>query len=37
MPEVVEVKRYADFLNHYLKKNKIIDVKILKGRYKTHL
>ena len=36
MPEIVEVKRYADFLNKYLHNNKIIDIKILKGRYKMH-
>ena len=36
MPEIVEVKRYADFLKYHLKNNKIVNIKILKGRYKTH-
>ena len=36
MPEVVEVRKYADFLKKHLKNNKLINVKILKGRYKTH-
>jgi endonuclease-8 len=36
MPEIVEVKRYADFLFEHLKNNKIINIKILKGRYKKH-
>jgi formamidopyrimidine-DNA glycosylase len=36
MPEIVEVKKYCDFIRkHTLNKN-IIDVKILKGRYKKH-
>ena len=36
MPEVIEIRKYADFLNHNLKNKNIIDIKILKGRYKTH-
>ena len=36
MPEIVEVKRYADFLSEHFKNNKIINIKILKGRYKKH-
>jgi len=36
MPELVEVKQYVDFLNKYLKNNKIIEINILNGRYKTH-
>jgi formamidopyrimidine-DNA glycosylase len=36
MPEIVEVRRYADFLIKHLKNNKIINIKILKGRYKKH-
>lgn len=36
MPEIVEVKKYADFLKKHLTRNKLINVKILKGRYKTH-
>jgi formamidopyrimidine-DNA glycosylase len=36
MPEIVEVRRYADFLIKHLKNNKIVNIKILKGRYKKH-
>jgi endonuclease-8 len=36
MPEINEVKRYADFLREKMKGKKIKYVKILKGRYKTH-
>jgi formamidopyrimidine-DNA glycosylase len=36
MPEIVEVRRYADFLKQHFKNNKIINIKILKGRYKKH-
>ena len=36
MPEVVEIKKYADFLNKKLKNKNLNDIKILKGRYKTH-
>ncbi len=36
MPEIIEVRRYADFLMKNLKNNKIINIKILKGRYKKH-
>lgn len=34
MPEVNEVKRYADFLRGYLKDKEITEINILKGRYK---
>ena len=36
MPEIIEVKRYGLFLNKHLKDNKIVNIKILKGRYKKH-
>ena len=36
MPEVIEIRKYADFLKENLKNKIIIDIKILKGRYKTH-
>jgi endonuclease-8 len=36
MPEVVEIKKYADFLNKKFKNKNLNDIKILKGRYKTH-
>jgi formamidopyrimidine-DNA glycosylase len=36
MPEIVEVKKYVDFINHYLHNNTIIQVKIIGGRYKKH-
>jgi formamidopyrimidine-DNA glycosylase len=36
MPEILEVRRYADFLKHHLKNKEIKEINILKGRYKTH-
>jgi formamidopyrimidine-DNA glycosylase len=36
MPEVVEVKKYSDFLKKHVKQNRLLTIKILKGRYKTH-
>lgn len=36
MPEVLEIRKYVDFLNSKLKNNYINDIHILKGRYKTH-
>jgi formamidopyrimidine-DNA glycosylase len=36
MPEVVEIRKYADFLSDKFKNKKINAIKILKGRYKTH-
>jgi len=36
MPEVLEIKRYANFLNKYLKNNYINKINILKGRYKKY-
>lgn len=36
MPEINEVRHYADFIKSKMKNKKIIDIKILNGRYKTH-
>ena len=36
MPEIIEIRKYADFLNDKLKNKNINAIKILKGRYKTH-
>jgi formamidopyrimidine-DNA glycosylase len=36
MPEVIEIRKYADFLNSKFKNKIIKNIKILKGRYKTH-
>ena len=34
MPEINEVRQYADFLNTKLKNKNILEVNILNGRYK---
>jgi endonuclease-8 len=36
MPEIVEVRRYADFLIKHFRNNNLVNIKILKGRYKKH-
>lgn len=36
MPEVIEIKKYADFIKYYTKNDMLLNIKILKGRYKTH-
>jgi formamidopyrimidine-DNA glycosylase len=36
MPEVIEVKEYTDFCNKYIKNKKLLNIKILNGRYKKH-
>lgn len=36
MPEVNEVRRYADFLKKHIQHKNLEEIKILKGRYKTH-
>jgi len=36
MPEIIEVKIYADFIKTYTNNKKLKDIKILNGRYKTH-
>jgi len=36
MPEVVEVRKTADFLKKIMINNNLTDINILKGRYKTH-
>ena len=33
MPEIIEIRKYADFLKKILKNKYIIDINILKGRY----
>lgn len=35
MPEIVEVKKYADFITKKIKNQKLIDIKIINGRYLT--
>ena len=36
MPEINEVRKYADFLNEKLKHKQITEINILNGRYKKH-
>lgn len=36
MPEVVEVKKYADFIKLHLLNKRVNEIKILAGRYKKH-
>lgn len=36
MPEIIEIKKYADFIKKYMQNKKIQSINILKGRYKTH-
>ena len=36
MPEIVEVKMYADFIKNITNNNKLIKINILNGRYKKH-
>lgn len=36
MPEIVEIRKFADFIGLNLKNQNIIDIKILNGRYKKH-
>ena len=36
MPEINEIRKYADFIRDKLKNQNIIDIKILNGRYKKH-
>lgn len=36
MPEVVEIKKFADFIRRRLLGKPITSIRILKGRYKTH-
>lgn len=36
MPEVIEVKKYADFLLKTMKNKKLLKLNILNGRYKKH-
>lgn len=36
MPEIVEIKKYCDFIKKLILNKKVKQVKILKGRYKKH-
>ena len=36
MPEIVEIRKYADFIKKKINNKNIIDIKILNGRYKKH-
>jgi len=36
MPEIIEVKSYVDFIKKCTSNHKLLKIKILKGRYKTH-
>lgn len=36
MPEVIEVRKYTDFIQKHLEGHVLLDINILKGRYKTH-
>ena len=36
MPEVIEIRKYADFLNNKLRGTKLNKINVLKGRYKKH-
>jgi hypothetical protein len=36
MPEIIEIRKYADFIIKNLKNKYIINITILNGRYKKH-
>ena len=36
MPEVIEIRKYADFLKIHLKNKELYEINIKKGRYKNH-
>jgi len=36
MPEINEVRKYADFISKKCKDKNILEIKIVKGRYKKH-
>jgi formamidopyrimidine-DNA glycosylase len=36
MPEVMEIRKYADFINEYFSGKKLQSINILQGRYKKH-
>ena len=36
MPEIVEIKKYCDFIKKYVLNKKVKQIKILNGRYKKH-
>ena len=36
MPEIKEIRKFADFIRNKVKDKEIIKISILKGRYKNH-
>ena len=36
MPEVMEIRKYANFINNLFAGKKLTDINIIKGRYKKH-
>ncbi len=36
MPEIKEIRKFADFISQKIKNKEIFEIKILNGRYKTH-
>jgi formamidopyrimidine-DNA glycosylase len=36
MPEIKEIRKFADFIREKIKNKEILDINILNGRYKTH-
>jgi formamidopyrimidine-DNA glycosylase len=36
MPEIIEVKNYADFISKKIKNKQLLNIKIINGRYKNH-
>ena len=36
MPEVIEIRKYADFIKKHIKNKNILEINILNGRYKKH-
>jgi len=36
MPEVIEIRKYTDFINNSFANKKLIDINIINGRYKKH-
>ncbi|ARF10879.1 formamidopyrimidine-DNA glycosylase [Hokovirus HKV1] len=36
MPEIIEIKKYTDFLNKHVSNKNLLEINILKGRYKKH-
>ena len=36
MPEIKEIRKFADFIREKIKNKEILDINILNGRYKNH-